>query len=244
MCVLMSLVSIRAVGCWCHALNPLCDSPIVRGRGLRPRGTSTADIRTPTWGRYGVTAGPSALCSGGERADGERGNPSPSPRRQIMATTQRGPQSKRPAFAELTWATLAAEPAAEPLGFDPTTLRGLPSPAQRFLARALPAGVRLSSRVELDMEGEIKLGGRWFGFTAEQILRAGVGFVWAPVVGGRLWRFVGADALASTPHSPPCGPGVTRRRGMPRSSRPNCAATGTSVRSPPRSRRPSKNSRQ
>jgi len=112
-----------------------------------------------------------------------------------LVTTQLGWQSKRPAFAVLTWATLAAEPAAEPPVFDPTTLRGLPSPAQRFLARALPAGVRLSSRVELDMEGEIKLGGRWFGFTAEQILRAEVGFVWAPVVGGRLWRFVGADAL-------------------------------------------------
>jgi hypothetical protein len=112
-----------------------------------------------------------------------------------MATTQPGRQTKRPAFVESTRATLAAEVAADAPVFDPTTLRGLPAPAQRFLGRALPAGVRLSSMVELDMEGEIKLGGRWIGFTAEQILRAGVGFVWTPIVGGRFLRFVGADAL-------------------------------------------------
>lgn len=32
-------------------------------------------------------------------------------------------------------------------------------------------------------------------FRAEQILRAGAGFVWRPVVGGRVMRFVGADEL-------------------------------------------------
>ena len=32
-------------------------------------------------------------------------------------------------------------------------------------------------------------------FTARQILRARLGFVWAPVVGGRIIRFVGADVL-------------------------------------------------
>lgn len=112
-----------------------------------------------------------------------------------MVTTQPRRQAKWPAFAESSWATLAPQAAAEPPVFDPTTLRGLPAPAQRFLGRAVPAGVRLSSTVQLDMEGEIKLGGRWIGFTAEQILRAGVGFVWAPVVGGRFLRFIGADAL-------------------------------------------------
>ena len=112
-----------------------------------------------------------------------------------MVETHRKRHPKRPTFADSTWATLAAEAAAELLPFDPATLDGLPPPARRFLARALPAGVPLSPMVELGMEGEIKLGGRWLGFTAEQILRAGVGFVWAPVVGGRLLRFVGADAL-------------------------------------------------
>ena len=36
------------------------------------------------------------------------------------------------------------------------------------------------------------------GFRARQILRAGVGFVWSPIVGGRLVRFVGADVLGPT----------------------------------------------
>ncbi len=45
------------------------------------------------------------------------------------------------------------------------------------------------------MTGRIRLG-FWLPFTARQILRAGVGFVWAPIVGGRVVRFVGADVLA------------------------------------------------
>lgn len=105
---------------------------------------------------------------------------------------------KRPDFADSAWAELVAAALADSPAFDPATLRDLPSPARRFLARALPAGVSLSSTVEIDMDGEIKLGGRWHRFTAEQILTAGVGFVWAPVVGGRLLRFTGADVLG--PH--------------------------------------------
>lgn len=97
-------------------------------------------------------------------------------------------------FGAATWAALAHGEAAAPL-FDQVTLDGLPAPAQRFLRRALPDGVPLSPLVFLGMDGEIKLGGRWLGFTADQIVRGGVGFVWAPVVGGRLIRFVGADAL-------------------------------------------------
>lgn len=99
-------------------------------------------------------------------------------------------------FADTTRATLASTPDAGPnLTFDPATLDDLPAPARRLLNRALPPGVPLSSAVELTMEGEIKLGGRWLSFTADQILRAGVGFVWAPTVGGRIIRFTGADVL-------------------------------------------------
>jgi hypothetical protein len=32
-------------------------------------------------------------------------------------------------------------------------------------------------------------------FTTDQVLQAGVGFVWKPIVGGRVVRFVGADIL-------------------------------------------------
>ncbi|MGA9278258.1 DUF6544 family protein [Ilumatobacter sp.] len=98
-------------------------------------------------------------------------------------------------FADSTWSALAAPHDHEVDLFDPASLHDLPAPAQRLLSRALPANVALSPLVRLDMDGEIKLGGRWFGFTAQQILRAGIGFVWAPVVGGRILRFTGADAL-------------------------------------------------
>lgn len=102
-------------------------------------------------------------------------------------------------FAEATRATLVSmTDTGSKLVFDPATLDGLPPPAQRLLKRALPSGVPLSTTVELTMEGEIKLGGRWFPFTADQILRAGVGFVWAPTVGGRVIRFTGADVLGPT----------------------------------------------
>jgi hypothetical protein len=104
---------------------------------------------------------------------------------------------KLPAVAERGWTALSNVPIDQPATFDPATLAELPPPAQRLLARALPGGVALSTTVELSMDGEIELGNRWFPFTAEQILRAGVGFVWSPVVGGRIVRFVGADALTA-----------------------------------------------
>ncbi len=101
-----------------------------------------------------------------------------------------------PVAADTTWAALASTVEDEPSPpFDPATLDDLPAPARRLLTRALPAGTPLDTAVELTMEGEIKLGGRWLPFTAEQILRAGVGFVWVPTVGGRIVRFAGADVL-------------------------------------------------
>ena len=99
-----------------------------------------------------------------------------------------------PESAATTWSALA-EPTGQPtLAFDPTTLADIPDPAQRLLARALPAGTPLTSAATVEMTGEIKLG-RWMPFRADQILRASVGFVWWPVVGGRLLRFTGADLL-------------------------------------------------
>lgn len=100
-----------------------------------------------------------------------------------------------PGTAEL-WTSLAA-PASSPqvARFDPDSLDDLPEPARRWLGRVLPAGCPLAEGAIIGMHGEIRIGPRWMPFTAEQILRAGVGFVWKPVVGGRLVRFVGADLL-------------------------------------------------
>lgn len=98
-------------------------------------------------------------------------------------------------FATATWVALEADHDAERERFDPDSLDGLPPPAQRLLSSALPTATPLDSVVQLEMTGDIKLAGKWLPFTAQQILRAGVGFVWTPVVGGRVIRFVGADAL-------------------------------------------------
>ena len=98
-------------------------------------------------------------------------------------------------FADTTGNTLdtLADPRVE--SFDPTTLDALPPPARRLLSAAIPPDTPLRRVAHLEMDGEIKLAGRWLPFTACQILHAGVGFVWAPTVGGRLLRFTGADTL-------------------------------------------------
>jgi hypothetical protein len=70
-----------------------------------------------------------------------------------------------------------------------------PGPARRWLARAVPPGTPLGGAVVLEMDGQLRLGRRWFDFRADQILRPAVGFVWRPVVGGRMLRFTGADLL-------------------------------------------------
>ncbi|MCB0959491.1 MAG: hypothetical protein KDB04_08210 [Acidimicrobiales bacterium] len=98
-------------------------------------------------------------------------------------------------FAASTWAALDRPPGGALGSFDPGTLEGLPEPAVRLLTVAVPSGAELHRVVRLSMRGEISLGGRWMPFRATQVLRASVGLVWAPVVGGRLVRFVGADAL-------------------------------------------------
>lgn len=94
-----------------------------------------------------------------------------------------------------TWDTLATPDDSVPALFDHGTLADLPEPAARWLAHAVPDCSPLFSAVEITMSGTIKLGSRWWPFTADQVLRAGVGFVWKPVVGNRLLRFVGADIL-------------------------------------------------
>lgn len=93
----------------------------------------------------------------------------------------------------MTWARLESLPTEHSAIFDEATVRDLPPPAQRFLRRALPLGTPLVTLVELQMRGEIRLGGRWLPFEADQILRGGVGFVWRAAVGGRVLRFSGYD---------------------------------------------------
>lgn len=83
------------------------------------------------------------------------------------------------------------------VAFDPDTLADLPAPARRFLGRALPAGVPLATVADIEASGTIKLGKTWWRFRSTQILRAGEGFVWQPVVRrGPLW-VSGADTYVA-----------------------------------------------
>jgi hypothetical protein len=113
-----------------------------------------------------------------------------------MAMLDRSPpDTKSRPFWKPAWDSLATPDLQPSAPFDPATLDALPEPAARWLRRALPDETPLVRAVEVAMHGEIRIG-RWMSFTATQILRAGVGFVWQPTVGGRLVRFVGADVLS------------------------------------------------
>lgn len=106
---------------------------------------------------------------------------------------------RRPASLDAgsEWGELAVpDPDRRPAPFDPAALADLPGPAQRWLGRAVAPDTPLLGGVILSMRGWIRLGPRWFPFSADQVLRAGRGFVWRPVVGGRLLRFEGVDVLA------------------------------------------------
>lgn len=79
--------------------------------------------------------------------------------------------------------------------FDPATVADLPAPAARWLTRALPDCTPIFRAVQASVNGSIKIGRRWMPFTADLVLRAGLGCVWDPVIGRGLWRFVGTDVL-------------------------------------------------
>ncbi|WP_205627134.1 DUF6544 family protein [Sandaracinus amylolyticus] len=87
-------------------------------------------------------------------------------------------------------------------GFDARAVAQLPPAAQRYLRHAIARGTPLAHAVRLAMHGEIKLGGAWSAFEAEQVIHAARGFVWRarvrmkglPVRGSDRW-VDGAGAL-------------------------------------------------
>lgn len=146
----------------------------------------------------GARAGPWALRDGPiEEDDGGaagRRSAEVAERRIERRTVDRTAAPTTP-LAETTRASLIAPRPERCPAFDPATTGDLPAPARRMLLRAIPVGAPLAAAIELTMTGELKLGRRWLPFTADQVLRAGVGFVWRPTVGGRFVRFSGADVL-------------------------------------------------
>ncbi|MFC4909579.1 DUF6544 family protein [Actinomadura gamaensis] len=119
------------------------------------------------------------------------------------------------------WARLAAP--SGPVGlFTPEHAQRLPTAARRWLLHAIAPGTPLLSAAHLAMHGRIRIGGRWWPFEAEQVLKPFQGFVWTatarlaglPVTGfdryrdGRgemRWRMLGRLPLLSA-----SGPDVSR----------------------------------
>jgi hypothetical protein len=73
-------------------------------------------------------------------------------------------------------ARLAVPPAAG--RFDPESISDLPEPARRYLGRAIEPGTPLYRSVRLSMRGRIRVGARWLGFRADEVLAPDTGFVW------------------------------------------------------------------
>jgi hypothetical protein len=101
--------------------------------------------------------------------------------------------------ARTAWARLAAA-AGQPVGtFDPAMVADLPEPARRFFLFAIQPGTRLSTVVEIRMEGELSLGSRqdpkYQPMRAEQILSAPNGLVWSVHSGSGVMRVSGSDGM-------------------------------------------------
>lgn len=107
-------------------------------------------------------------------------------------------------------------PAAGWFGED--DLATVPAPVARMMRAAIAEGTPCARSARIVMHGDIRLGGRWRAFHADETLTPGVGFVWAARVGlvtgydrlvdgrgGMRWRMLGA---MSVQHAD--GPDVTR----------------------------------
>ncbi len=62
--------------------------------------------------------------------------------------------------------------------FEAAPVVGLPVGAQHYLLHAIAVGTPLASAVRLRMHGEIRLKGRWYPFSAEQVISWGRGMIW------------------------------------------------------------------
>ncbi|MFL6099422.1 MAG: DUF6544 family protein [Actinomycetales bacterium] len=62
--------------------------------------------------------------------------------------------------------------------FDPSAVHGLPEPARRWLVHSVAGDTPMYTRVDLELEGHLKLGS-WRRFTARQTIRPHYGYSWS-----------------------------------------------------------------
>jgi len=97
------------------------------------------------------------------------------------------------------WGELVKLQVPLPERFDPGMVSTLPEPARRFFLFAIKPGARLSTVLELTMQGELSLGTKddpkFQPMRAEQVLAAPHGLVWRIESGSGLMRFAGSDGM-------------------------------------------------
>lgn len=85
-------------------------------------------------------------------------------------------------FEKRTWQDLVSWQPASARRFDPSTLKHLPEPVQRFFRFAIAPGTPIAAVAEIGMTGELGLGSKdrpnYQRIRAEQILAPPHGFVW------------------------------------------------------------------
>ncbi|BAZ42106.1 hypothetical protein NIES4101_80740 [Calothrix sp. NIES-4101] len=99
-------------------------------------------------------------------------------------------QVKNRRGVNMIWHSLETEPTIT--NFTQDMLVELPPPVQRYFLHAITPGTPLANSVELEMEGNFKLGDKWVPMKASEILSTR-GFVWKAAIGQRLSKFFGAD---------------------------------------------------
>lgn len=108
----------------------------------------------------------------------------------------RSRRSRYEAILDDVWRRLRAVP--EGPAFDPEAdaIAALPTPARRYLKRAIAAGTPLAGSVALEMQGRMRLqpGEEKTRFEARQVLACPHGTVWQAEVGEGWQRITGADA--------------------------------------------------
>src|SRR5215212_1856896 len=70
--------------------------------------------------------------------------------------------------ARKAWTALAAKGMCDPVRFSPEMVAGLPDPARRYFMYAIAPGTSLTSHVELEMSGSMRLSpeGAWMPLRA------------------------------------------------------------------------------
>ncbi|GHF19287.1 hypothetical protein GCM10017044_12310 [Kordiimonas sediminis] len=100
-----------------------------------------------------------------------------------------------------TWNALLSSSQDKTCRFSPDMIADLPEPARRYFTFAIKPGTRLSSVVELTMQGDLGLGTKdapnYMPMTAHQLLAPPSGFIWKLRTGGPVTILSGSDGMYS-----------------------------------------------